>query len=78
MSTTTTNAIEKQILLRAPRARVWRAISDSREFGKWFQAVIDGPFVPGRRVTGRITYPGYEHGWAQQMTAIDEYLRKIP
>src|SRR3989442_10948184 len=35
--------------------------SDSREFGKWFQAVIDGPFVPGRRVTGRITYPGYEH-----------------
>jgi uncharacterized protein YndB with AHSA1/START domain len=61
MSTTTTNAIEKQILLRAPRARVWRAISDSKEFGTWFQAAIDGPFVPGRRVTARITYPGYEH-----------------
>ena len=61
MSTTTTDRIEKQILLRAPRARVWRAITDSKEFGAWFQAVITEPFRPGARIKGRITYPGYEH-----------------
>lgn len=51
---TVTNRIEKQILLRAPRERVWRAVSDSREFGSWFGLAIDGPFVPGSRITGRI------------------------
>ena len=61
MTTTTTDRIEKQILLRAPRARVWRAITDSKEFGAWFQAAITEPFRPGARVQGRITYPGYEH-----------------
>ena len=58
---TNTDRIEKKIVLRAPRARVWRAITDSREFGTWFRAVLDGPFVAGERVSGRITYPGYEH-----------------
>ncbi len=61
MSTTTTNTIEKQILLQAPRPRVWRAIADSQEFGRWFRAEFDGPFTPGARLTARITYPGYEH-----------------
>jgi uncharacterized protein YndB with AHSA1/START domain len=49
-----TDRIEKQILLRAPRERVWRAITDSTQFGKWFGVALDGPFVEGRRVTGRI------------------------
>jgi uncharacterized protein YndB with AHSA1/START domain len=57
----TTDRIEKQIVLNAPLARVWRAISDSQEFGAWFGVRIDGPFVPGQRITGRITTPGYEH-----------------
>jgi uncharacterized protein YndB with AHSA1/START domain len=61
MSTTTTDRIEKQILLRAPRARVWRALADAKEFGAWFQAAFEGPFRPGATVRGRITYPGYEH-----------------
>lgn len=61
MTTTTTDRIEKQILLRAPRERVWRALTESREFGAWFQAVFQGPFRPGEPVQGRITYPGYEH-----------------
>jgi len=56
-----TNAIEKQIFLRAPRARVWRALTDAREFGSWFRVKLDGGFAAGRRVTGRVTYPGYEH-----------------
>jgi len=46
--------IEKKILLRAPRERVWRAISDSREFGSWFGVKFDGPFAAGKRLTGWI------------------------
>lgn len=44
--------IEKKILLRAPRSRVWRALSDSKEFGNWFGIKFDGPFTPGATVTG--------------------------
>jgi len=40
---------------------VWRAITDSKEFGAWFQSVFTEPFRPSARVKGRITYPGYEH-----------------
>jgi len=61
MTTTTTDRIEKEIVLRAPRSRVWRAITDSKEFGTWFQAVLTEPFRPGARLKGRVTYPGYEH-----------------
>lgn len=46
--------IEKKILLRAPRSRVWRAISDSSEFGSWFGVKFDGPFVPGQSLRGVI------------------------
>jgi uncharacterized protein YndB with AHSA1/START domain len=48
------NHIEKRILLRAPRERVWHAISDSKQFGSWFGAEFDGPFVAGARLRGRI------------------------
>ena len=61
MDTTRTDRIEKQIVLRAPRARVWRALTDAEEFGTWFRAKMNGTFAPGKLVTGRITYPGYEH-----------------
>ena len=56
-----TARIEKKIVLKAPRARVWRAIANAEEFGTWFRAKLEGPFVQGQRVKGRITYPGYEH-----------------
>ena len=52
--------IEKKIHLRAPRARVWRAITDPKEFGEWFGVRFEDPFVPGARVRGRITIPQYE------------------
>jgi uncharacterized protein YndB with AHSA1/START domain len=52
--------IEKQILLKAPRSRVWQALTDAREFGQWFKVALETDFVPGRRVTGKMTYPGYE------------------
>ena len=53
--------IEKQIELKAQVSRVWRALTDYREFGEWFRVKLDGPFVPGQVSRGHITYPGYEH-----------------
>lgn len=47
--------IEKEVLLRAPLERVWRAISDADEFGQWFGIRFDGPFVAGTSVAGVIT-----------------------
>lgn len=49
-----TDRIVKEILLNAPRQRVWLAISDARQFGAWFGMAFDGPFAPGARVTGKI------------------------
>ena len=46
--------IEKKVLLRAPRKRVWRALSDSKEFGTWFGVKFDGPFAPGASMRGVI------------------------
>jgi uncharacterized protein YndB with AHSA1/START domain len=56
-----TDRIEKRIELKAPVARVWRALTDYREFGEWFRVKIEGPFVPGEMSRGHITHPGYEH-----------------
>jgi uncharacterized protein YndB with AHSA1/START domain len=53
--------IEKRIELKAPIARVWRALTNYREFGEWFRVKLDGPFVTGQISRGQITYPGYEH-----------------
>lgn len=47
--------IEKEVLLKAPLDRVWRAISDADEFGRWFGVRFDGPFEPGTSVMGTIT-----------------------
>ena len=56
-----TDRIEKQITIRAPRAKVWRALTNAREFGQWFKVRVEGEFKPGAHVRGQITYPGYEH-----------------
>lgn len=55
------NRIEKRLELRAPLSRVWRALTDHREFGSWFRVNIESPFMPGQMAQGQITYPGYEH-----------------
>jgi len=39
---TSTDRIERKILLKAPRARVWRALSDAPEFGGWFGVDFKG------------------------------------
>lgn len=55
------DCIERRIELKVPISRVWRALTDHREFGEWFRVKLDGPFVPGETSTGQMTYPGYEH-----------------
>jgi uncharacterized protein YndB with AHSA1/START domain len=57
----TANRIEKKLLLRAPKGRVWRALTDSEEFGGWFRVRFEGPFAVGKHLRGTITHPGYEH-----------------
>jgi len=56
-----TDRIEKSIILHAPRARVWRAIASTEEFGSWFGMKLAGEFRPGSRLAGRVTISGYEH-----------------
>jgi uncharacterized protein YndB with AHSA1/START domain len=60
-TTRTPDRIEKSIELKAPVSRVWRAITDSREFGEWFHVKLDAPFEVGEEAHGQITHPGYEH-----------------
>jgi uncharacterized protein YndB with AHSA1/START domain len=61
MDKSSSDRIEKQIELKAPVGRVWRALTDHKEFGAWFGASLEAPFVLGETTRGRITYPGYEH-----------------
>lgn len=53
--------IKKQIDIPASRTRVWRALTDYREFGEWFRVELEGPFAVGASARGHILYPGYEH-----------------
>ena len=55
MPVASSDRIEKKILLNAPRARVWKALTDAKEFGHWFGVRLDGPFVAGAMVRGVIT-----------------------
>lgn len=65
MSMTSTDRIEKEVLIHAPPGRVWQAVADPRSFGEWFGVDLTGPgeFRPGARLRGRFTHPGYEHLW---------------
>ena len=61
MNPSPTDRIERTVVLRVPRSRVWRALTDAKEFGSWFGVDVKGSFAPGARVQGKITRPGYEH-----------------
>jgi len=57
-----TDRIEKEIFIRAPRPRVWRALADKTEFGTWFGVRFpSGTFAPGEKVAGSMVHPKYEH-----------------
>jgi len=67
------NSIERSVQLKAPIERVWRAVTDHREFGQWFRVALDGPFIVGELTTGHITHKGYEHvRWTVRTVAIEE------
>ncbi|MBT2748104.1 MULTISPECIES: SRPBCC family protein [unclassified Lysobacter] len=62
MNASSNDRIEREILLKAPRAKVWNALTDAESFGQWFGVKFQGQrFVPGQVTQGYITYPGYEH-----------------
>jgi uncharacterized protein YndB with AHSA1/START domain len=61
MTTASTDRIERRILMRAPRSRVWRALTDSREFGAWFGVTSTSTFAPGARIREKVQIKGYEH-----------------
>ena len=44
--------IEKRVTLRAPVSRVWKAIADAREFGRWFGVTLADEFAAGKTITG--------------------------
>lgn len=56
-----TDRIEKQVTLDAPRARVWRALTDVTEFSAWFGVSLATPFEPGAEVSGHLSSRKYEH-----------------
>lgn len=61
-----TNAIERSIVINAPRERVWRALSNAEEFGTWFGADLKGQtFAPGKRARGQISSAlcGHDNIW---------------
>ncbi len=60
-TTSSTDRIEKSIVLNAPRARVWRALTDVTQFNAWFGVNLTSPFREGAEVSGRITHPKYAH-----------------
>jgi uncharacterized protein YndB with AHSA1/START domain len=60
-ATTSTDRIEKLVTLDVPRSRVWRALTDVRQFNAWFGAVLTGEFSPGAEVSGRLASRKYEH-----------------
>jgi uncharacterized protein YndB with AHSA1/START domain len=53
--------IEKTTVIRAPRARVWRALTNHEEFGRWFRVIVDKAFTPGATIEGKILDPQYAH-----------------
>jgi uncharacterized protein YndB with AHSA1/START domain len=68
--------IEKTIEIKAPVSRVWRALTDHREFGTWFRVRIDRPFAAGEVSRGQITVPGFEHvKWESVIQAIEPERR---
>jgi uncharacterized protein YndB with AHSA1/START domain len=68
--------IRQSTFIRAPIERVWRAISDHRQFGEWFKVTLDQPFEAGKPSTGHITHPGYEHiKWNAKVVSVDAPFR---
>jgi len=74
MSSTTassTDRIERQIMLKASKSRVWKALTNTEEFGSWFGVELTGQtFVPGQHVRGRMNSNGCDRGADVQFDAL--------
>jgi uncharacterized protein YndB with AHSA1/START domain len=55
------NTIEKQVELKAPVSKVWRALTDYKQFGEWFGWKLETPFAPGKVASGILSCCGDEH-----------------
>ena len=60
-TTASSDRIEKQVTLDAPRSRVWCALTDVARFNTWFGVSLATPFTPGAEVSGKINIRNYEH-----------------
>ena len=69
--------ITRQIQIDADPQRVWDALSDATEFGKWFRVKLDGPFVVGETTTGKMTFPGYEGTPWTSLTEVMEPPKRL-
>jgi uncharacterized protein YndB with AHSA1/START domain len=62
MNITSTDRIERQVFIKAPRKRVWHALTDTGEFGEWFRVKLTGQqFASGKSISGPVLHAGYEH-----------------
>ena len=67
------NKIERNIDLKSPVSRVWKALTDHKEFGQWFGCTFDSPFVVGKTAAGTLNYPGFEHfRWAIDVKTMEK------
>lgn len=55
-----TNQVQRSINIKVPAERLWRAITNSAEFGTWFGVTLDGEFIVGQVTRGTFTLPGHE------------------
>src|SRR2546422_6267513 len=73
-SPTSTDRIEKHMVLRAPRARVWRALTIAEQFGAWFRVKVEGEFAAGETIRGRLVIPGYEDRKSTRLNSSHGYI----
>ncbi len=67
------NRIEKHLELKAAPGRVWKALTDHKQFGQWFGVRLEGPFRVGETISGKLTYPGYEQmQWAVDVKQMEQ------
>ncbi|TGL59071.1 vanillate O-demethylase oxidoreductase VanB [Leptospira ognonensis] len=54
------NSIERKIEIKAPIEKVWTALTDVKQFGKWFGVDLESDFIAGKTTHGRNTSKGFE------------------
>jgi uncharacterized protein YndB with AHSA1/START domain len=60
MTASALSTIERSTLVRAPRSRVWQALTNIQEFSKWFGVEAESEFAPGAHIRMISTHEGYK------------------